>query len=160
MTSCHQMGINSCVSWFFFHSAFDAECEQSSLVLIECFTSLLYITALPHFINPGVGEVWHLWCASPCPETRSTPGPCLWTSSSFLGLLDPEDLSQVLSSDLLAMDLLYYPAREPAPFTIVKPFTHHPAYNTRQRKIRGDVEMSFVHGSASLWQILWNNVRQ
>lgn len=121
---------------------------HSSLTLILC------LTALPHLIVPRIGEARDLWGASPCPYANS--GSTLVPPSSFLGLLDPKGLSQVLSSDLPALDFFHYSTREPSPFAIMEPFTHHPTCNTEDT-IR--LEVTWTQKDWLLWLFLYNQQR-
>lgn len=74
-------------------------------------------------------------------RVSASPGPyptpaARWHSAPWdhpLRLLDPEGLLQVLSADLLALDLLNHPTGEPPPFTVVQSLAQHPACSVKMK---------------------------
>lgn len=79
--------------------------------------------AVLRLLGPRTGDAGGLWdsAAGPDPDPAASP---------LLGLLDPEGLPQVLSTDLFALDLFHDSTGEPAPLAIMESFSHHPACNT------------------------------
>lgn len=86
---------------------------------------LFSFVAVLHLVRPSTGDAGGLWNTTP----RPYPNPAY---SPFLGLLNPEGFSQVLSTNLFALDLFHDSTGEPAPFAIMESLSHHPAYKIKE----------------------------
>lgn len=95
--------------------------------------SLCSFTAVPNTFTPAAGEVQALSHSPSC--SYAAFGADLRTSSTVVSLLDSVSLPQVLCSHLFAVDLLNNSAWEPALFSIMESFTHHPACSTKDNEI-------------------------
>lgn len=85
---------------------------------------LFSFAAVVHLARPSNGDTGGLGNTTAWPHPDSA-------RSSLLGLLNPEGFSQVLSTDLFALDLFHDATGEPAPFAIMESFSQHPAYKTK-----------------------------
>lgn len=105
-------------------------------IKLHCITAILHCCT--NLISSWFGEDRAFWGMSSCPNANLGSR----MKATFIGLLDPEGFSQVLSSDFLVLDFLCYSTREPSPFTIMEPFTHHPAWN-KEDQTRGDQRQNY-----------------
>lgn len=88
---------------------------------------LFSFVTVVHLARPSAGDTGGLGDTTAWPYPNSARSP-------LLGLLNPKGFSQVLSTDLFALDLFHDATGEPAPFAIMKSFSQHPAYNTKVAK--------------------------
>lgn len=95
---------------------------------MELSSSFSFVAVL-HLVRPSIGDAGGLWNTTPGPYTDPT-------DSALLGLLNPEGFSQVLRTNLFALDLFHDSTGEPAPFAIMESLSHHPPYNINKKRGR------------------------
>lgn len=113
-------------------------CNSLKIKLHYCYELTAILHCCPLLISSWFGEDGAFWCMSSCPYANLGSS----MKATFMGLLDPKGFSQVLSSDFLVLDFLCYSTREPSPFTIMEPFTHHPAWS-KEDQTQGDQRQNY-----------------